>query len=160
MIELSYKASIVKRISRPRSCSLCSPTTTIVCHVSHIVGPPGLLDIIGLSELRSKEKQSYSLSLSLSLPLPLSPGNLLVTLSCTAVPQQHIQQSVSTCWLTFPSCLSLASPDPQGSRLHCVSPGLCYWLPQPCPAFSRVPRPPSHSHYRSSTPCLVWRIRN
>lgn len=63
--------------------------------------------------------------------LSLSPGNLHVTLSRTAVPQQQIQQLVSTCWLTFPSCLPLGAPDLQGSQLHCVSPGLCYLLASP-----------------------------
>lgn len=95
MIELSYKASIVKRISRPRSCSLCSPTTTVVCHFSHIVGPPGLLDIIGLSELRSKEKQSYSLSLSL-FP-SRCPWVQVICLSHYLVLLSHSSTSSSQC---------------------------------------------------------------
>lgn len=67
-------------------------------------------------------------------PLPLSPGKLLVTLSCIGVP--------TAAYLMFPSCSPLAAPKPTGVRAPLSDPMACvtYWLPQPCPAFGRVAR--------------------
>lgn len=108
---------------------------------SYIISPPGRhWPVRSASELQSPFP-----------PLPLSPRNPLVTLSCTAVPKQYIQQSASTCWLTFPSCLPLASHDPQGSQLHCASPGLYYQLASPTLSrFQSYTLP--HSCSCSSTP--------
>lgn len=95
-------------------------------------------------EWNTEHIQPRSVSLSLT-PSPCP----WVTLSWTAVPQQHIWPLGTTCCLTFPSSVPLADPDPQGSRLYNVSPVLCYLVAFPILSQFLVwtpPPPPNLSH--------------